>query len=169
MQIRTQTGAVMYEAEFRAYTKANGGPSWETTTTEVLTALGADVVFEGPQATGGTVYQYSQASGVEQIDGKWYTKYVLGPIFTDRPATDTEPAQTALEQETAYKATKDTEQAKSVRQSRDDKLKETDWIVIKNLELNANIPGAWEVYRQALRDIPAQSGFPWTITWPESP
>ena len=73
MQIRTQTGQVMYEAEFRAYTKANGGPSWDTTTTEVLTALGADVVFEGAQATGGTVYQYSQASGVEQVDGKWYT------------------------------------------------------------------------------------------------
>ena len=159
----------MYEAEFRAYTKANGGPSWETTTTEVLEALGADVVFEGPQATGGTVYQYSQASGVEQIEGKWYTKYVLGPTFTDRPATDTEPAQTALEQETAYKASKDAEQAKSVRASRDAKLAECDWIVIKNLELNANIPGAWEVYRQALRDVPAQAGFPWTITWPESP
>jgi hypothetical protein len=162
MQIRTQTGQVMYEAEFRAYQKANGGPSWETTTTEVLEALGADVVFEGPQATGGTVYQYSQASGVEQIDGKWYTKYVLGPVFTDGETT-------AAEQETTYKASKDAEQAKSVRQSRDEKLKECDWIVIKNLESNANIPGAWEVYRQALRDIPAQSGFPWTITWPDAP
>jgi len=167
MQIRNQSGQVMYEAEFRAYTKANGGPSWDITTTEVLTALGADVVFEGPQATGGTVYQYSQASGVEQIDGKWYTKYVLGPVFTD--TTDEGVTTTAAEHETAYKATKDTEQAKSVRQTRDDKLKECDWIVIKNLELNANIPGAWEVYRQALRDIPAQSGFPWTITWPTQP
>ena len=159
----------MYEAEFRAYQKANGGPTWDTTTTEVLTALGADVVFEGPQASGGTVYQYSQAAGVEQISGKWYTKHILGPVFIDTAATDTEPAQTAAEQEAAYKASKDAEQAKSVRTSRDDKLKETDWIVIKNLELNANIPGAWEVYRQALRDIPTQAGFPWTITWPDAP
>ena len=169
MQIRTQTGQVMYEAEFRAYQQANGGPSWETTTTEVLQALGADVVFEGAQATGGTVYQYSQASGVEQIDGKWYTKHILGPIFTDTPATDTTPAKTAAENEVAYKALKDAEQAKSVRQIRDDKLKECDWIVIKNLEMNANIPGAWEVYRQALRDVPSQSGFPWTVTWPDAP
>jgi hypothetical protein len=170
MQVRIQsTGQVMYESEFRAYTKANGGPTWETTTTEVLEALGADVVFEGAQATGGTVYQYSQAFGVEQVDGKWYTKYVLGPVFTDRAATETETAQTAAEQEAAYKAIKDDEQAKSVRASRDDKLKESDWVVIKNLELNANIPGAWEVYRQALRDIPTQTGFPWTITWPEQP
>jgi len=167
MQIRLQTGEVMYEAEFRAYQQANGGPSWDITTTEVLEALGADVVFEGAQATGGTVYQYSQASGVEQVDGKWYTKYVLGPVFVDTTVEGV--TTTALEHETAYKATKDAEQAKSVRQSRDDKLKETDWIVIKNLELNANIPGVWEVYRQALRDVPNQSGFPWTITWPVEP
>jgi hypothetical protein len=168
MQIRIkESGAVMYESEFRAYQKANGGPSWDITTTEVLEALGADVVFEGAQASGGTVYQYSQADGVEQIDGKWYTKYVLGPVFVDTTVEGV--TTTALEHETAYKAQKDADQAKSVRQSRDDKLKETDWVVIKNLELNANIPGIWEVYRQALRDIPTQGGFPWTIVWPTQP
>jgi hypothetical protein len=60
-------------------------------------------------------------------------------------------------------------QAAQVRAQRDAKLAETDWIVTKNLELNANIPGAWEVYRQALRDVPTQAGFPWTITWPVQP
>jgi hypothetical protein len=159
MQIRLQTGAVMYEAEFRAYQKANGGPAWDTTTTEVLTALGADVVFEGPQATGGTVYQYSQAAGVEQIDGKWYTKYILGPTFTDTEDT------TAAEQEAAYKASKDAEQAKAVRTSRDDKLTETDWRFRSDMTPSQ----AWKDYCQALRDIPAQAGFPWTVTWPDAP
>ena len=168
MQIRIRTsGAVMYEGEFRQLHPSTSFPQQISEAT--LNDFGADVVFEGPQASGGTVYQYSQAAGVEQLDGKWYTKYILGPVFTDTPATDTTPAQTAAEQETAYKASKDAEQAKNVRASRDTKLAETDWIVIKNLELNANIPGAWEVYRQALRDIPAQSGFPWTITWPTQP
>jgi hypothetical protein len=157
----------MYESEFRAYTKSNGGPSWETTTTEVLETLGANVVFEGPQATGGTVYQYSQASGVEQIDGKWYTKYVLGPVFTD--TTIDGVTTTAAEQEATYKATKDTEQAKSVRQTRDDKLAETDWRVIKAAETATTLNAAWATYRQALRDITSQSGFPWTITWPDAP
>ena len=156
----------MYEAEFRAYQKANGGPAWDTTTTEVLTALGADVVFEGPQATGGTVYQFSQAAGVEQIDGKWYTKYILGPTFTDTPATDTTPAQTAAEQEAAYKASKDAEQAKSVRTSRNDKLKECDWTQVADSTADKT---AWATYRQALRDITAQAGFPWTVTWPDAP
>jgi hypothetical protein len=160
MQIRIrQSGAVMYEAEFRAYQKANGGPSWETTTDEVLDSLGADVVFEGPQATGSTVYQYSQVSGVEQVDGKWYTKHVLGPVFTDGETT-------AAEQETAYKAAKDVEQAKSIRNSRTVMLKDSDWTQLADSTVDKE---AWATYRTALRDVPTQAGFPWTIDWPEAP
>ena len=167
MQIRTQTGAVMYEAEFRTHIKANGGPTWDTTTTEVLTALGADVVFEGPQASGGTVYQYSQRDGVEQIDGKWYTKHILGPVFTDTTAEGV--TTTALEHETAYKASKDADQAKSVRTSRDDKLKECDWTQLDDTPLSNTVKATWAIYRQALRDVTTQAGFPWTITWPDAP
>jgi len=27
----------------------------------------------------------------------------------------------------------------------------------------------WAAYRQELRDVTAQAGFPWDITWPEQP
>jgi hypothetical protein len=165
MQIRIkESGAVIYENEFRAYQKANGGPSWETTTTEVLEALGADLVFEGPQATGGTVYQYSQASGVEQIDGKWFTKYVLGPVFTDTTVEGV--TTTAAEHEAAYKAIKDAEQASAVRKSRGDKLADSDWTQVADAPVDKAV---WATYRQALRDITTQSGFPWTVTWPDAP
>jgi hypothetical protein len=135
-------------------------------TEEVLDQHGADIVFEGPQATGGTVYQYSQRDGVTNIEGKWYTFYKLGPVFTDRPATGTEPAQTAAEQETAYKAMKDAEQAKSIRNSRTEKLKDSDWTQIADSTADKT---AWATYRQALRDVPTQAGFPWDITWPDAP
>ena len=106
MEIRVRnTGAVMYADEFRQLHQGLGLP--KVLTEEVINAWGGDIVFEGPQATGGTVYQYSQRAGVEEIEGKWYTKYILGPVFTDRPATDTEPAKTAAEQEAEYKAMKD--------------------------------------------------------------
>jgi hypothetical protein len=161
----------MYEAEFRAHQQANGGPTWGQTTEEVLDSLGADVVFEGPQATGGTVYQFSMPDGVEQIvdaqgAGKWYTKHILGPVFTDRPATDTEPAKTAAEQEAEYKAMKDAEQAKAVRQTRTEKLKDSDWTQVADAPVDK---AAWAAHRQALRDITSQAGFPWTIDWPEQP
>jgi hypothetical protein len=163
MQIRVKaTGAVMYEAEFRAYIKSTSGASWDRTTDEILQSLGADVVFEGPQATGGTVYQYSQRDGVEEVDGKWHTKYILGPVFTDGETT-------AAEQETAYKAQKDTEQAKSVRDSRDTLLAECDWVAIKAFETGSSVSAQWTAYRQALRDITTQAGFPWTVEWPVQP
>jgi len=149
----------MYESEFRNHMRETTGASWEQTTDEVLTSLGANVVFEGPQATGGTVYQYSMRQGVEQVDGKWYTKYVLGPIFTNGETT-------AAEQEAAYKAAKDAEQAKSVRNSRTEKLKDSDWTQIADSTADK---AAWATYRQALRNVPTQAGFPWTIDWPVAP
>ena len=154
MQIRIRqtdatvvAGAVMYEAEFRAYQQANGGPTWGQTTEEILDSLGADVVFEGPQAQP-TRYQVSFADGVEQVDGKWYTKYGVNNMDVD--------AITA----------KDEEQAKSVRASRTEKLKDSDWTQVADSPVDQ---AAWATYRQALRDITAQEGFPWDIEWPEQP
>ena len=163
MQIRIrQTGAVMYEGEFRQLHSSTSFPQQITEAT--LNDFGADVVFEGPQATGGTVYQYSVYGGVEEIEGKWYTKWNLGPSFFQ-----TEDAEgnvtTAAQNEAAYKAAKDAEQAKSVRASRDTKLAETDWRFRSDMTPSQ----AWKDYCQALRDVPTQAGFPWTITWPDAP
>ena len=169
MEIRLRsTGEVMYEGEFRTRFAANlpSTPLTQEWLNSYTTDPAGDIVFEGPQATGGTVYQYSQRAGVEQLEGKWYTKYILGPVFTDRAAEGDQPAQTAAEQETAYKAMKDAEQAKSIRNQRTEKLKDSDWTQIADSTADKT---AWATYRQALRDITAQSGFPWTITWPESP
>ena len=60
-------------------------------------------------------------------------------------------------------------QAATVRADRNKRLADTDWRVIKHLELNENIPGVWEVYRQSLRDVPSQAGFPWGVQWPDQP
>ena len=128
-----------------------------------LNELGADVVFEGPQASGGTVYQYSQYGGVEQIDGKWFTKYVLGPIFTD-VVLENGTTITAATLETSYKKVKDDERAVSMRAERDGLLTQTDWTQL--LDSSDANKAAWTTYRQALRDITSQSGFPWSVTWP---
>ena len=160
MEIRFKsTGQVMYEGELRSYLAANNGPSYDQLTPEVMEAIGVDPVLEGPQATTTSPYQYSQRSGVEQIDGQWFTKYIAGPVFVDGETT-------AAEQETAYKAQKDTEQAKSVRDSRNTKLSECDWTQVADAPVDKTV---WATYRQALRDVTTQSGFPWTIDWPTIP
>jgi hypothetical protein len=88
-------------------------------------------------------------------------------VFQD--TTEDGVTTTAAQHEAAHKARIDDEAAKAVRAQRDRLIAETDWIVIKNLELNQNVPGIWEVYRQNLRDVPSQAGFPHEITWPEKP
>ena len=166
MEIRIrETGNVVTDSEFRAMFPNTGFPV--QLTEDIINDFGGDVVFEGPQVSGDR-YQYSMRQGVEQLDGKWYTKYVLGPVFKDY--TDEEGVlHTAAEQEAAYKAQKDADQAKAVRQQRDTKLAESDWRVIKALESNIPQDFAWAAYRQALRDVSAQAGFPWDIEWPVKP
>jgi hypothetical protein len=62
-----------------------------------------------------------------------------------------------------------------VREQRDDLLAQSDWVVTKAVEQNAadglgiQVPMNWITYRQALRDIPSQAGFPYTVTWPQEP
>ena len=165
MEVRVRsTGAVMFDHEFRQLQNGLGFP--KEINEAILNEWGADIVYEGPQATGGTVYQYSMRQGVVRIGDKWHTNYVLGPIFTDRAAEGDQPAKTAAEQEAEYKAMKDVEQAKSVRQTRNDKLKDCDWTQIADSTADK---AAWATHRQALRDVTGQSGFPWTIDWPVAP
>lgn len=60
-------------------------------------------------------------------------------------------------------------QIQTIKADRDKMLASTDWIVSKNLENGNSVPEVWKIYRQALRDIPNQEGYPWTITWPTRP
>jgi hypothetical protein len=63
-------------------------------------------------------------------------------------------------------AQKDAEQAKSVREQRNTKLTESDWTQVADAPVDKSV---WATYRQALRDVTSQSGFPWTIDWPTQP
>lgn len=52
---------------------------------------------------------------------------------------------------------------------RDKLLEETDWTQVLDSPIDAETREAYRVYRQALRDIPEQEGFPEAIIWPELP
>lgn len=167
MEIRFRnTGEVMTDITFRTTYRDRVIPA--QLTEEWLDAFegGCDVVFEGPQAAPTDQYGFSYRAGVEQIDGQWYTKYAVGPVFVDRPAEGDLPAVTAEQQMAEYRAMKDAEQAKSVRSARNAKLAETDWVVIKAMETGTAVPADVAAERQALRDITTQAGFPWNVTWP---
>ena len=146
MEIRIRsTGQVMYEGEFRASHPNTSFPP--QLTTELLDSMGADVVFEGAQAQP-TRYQVGFRDGVEQVNGKWYTKYSVAEM--DQEAKDALDAQ----------------QAALIRSQRTQKLAESDWTQVADAPVDK---AAWAVYRQALRDVTTQTGFPWEVTWPAQP
>tara|TARA_R110001592_G_scaffold251228_2_gene513884 strand:+ start:2120 stop:2398 length:279 start_codon:yes stop_codon:yes gene_type:complete len=54
--------------------------------------------------------------------------------------------------------------ATMVRAERDELLTASD-----HMALADRITDEWRIYRQLLRDVPAQSGFPANVTWPTAP
>ncbi|HNB43310.1 MAG TPA: tail fiber assembly protein [Burkholderiaceae bacterium] len=52
---------------------------------------------------------------------------------------------------------------------RDLLLSECDWVVTRAMEQSGQVPADWRAYRQALRDLTLQPGFPTTIAWPQAP
>lgn len=61
------------------------------------------------------------------------------------------------------------QKAQSVRAQRDRLLSQTDYLVSSDYPLSDDDLAAVKVYRQALRDVPAQDGFPDSVVWPELP
>ena len=57
----------------------------------------------------------------------------------------------------------------NLRRERDRRLAETDWIITMHKEKGTNIPAAWKTYRQALRDLPANTEDPANPVWPTKP
>lgn len=54
----------------------------------------------------------------------------------------------------------------AVRSERNRLLAECDWIVLSSIEAGTQVPAHWLKYRQDLRDIPSQTGFPYNVVWP---
>ena len=70
-------------------------------------------------------------------------------------------------QEAAWAAGENDRKAEQVRLERNTKLTSSDWTQMP--DYSGADKAAWAIYRQALRDIPQQPGFPTEITWPVSP
>lgn len=66
-------------------------------------------------------------------------------------------------------AEKREEAEKSVRAKRDSLISETDYLLASDYPISAEDLEAVKVYRQALRDVPQQEGFPFDVVWPDLP
>ncbi|MDA9882412.1 phage tail assembly chaperone [Alphaproteobacteria bacterium] len=89
------------------------------------------------------------------------TRYKATPDGNVPFTPEEEAAWDAMEAE--YAAGADDRAAAEVRKERDAKLAATDWTASTDVTMTSEMTA----YRQALRDVPAQAGFPNTIDWPE--
>ena len=56
--------------------------------------------------------------------------------------------------------------AAAVRKQRDELIASTDWTVLADAK---TVKADWKTYRQKLRDVPEQAGFPYDVEWPVRP
>jgi len=79
MLVRNRSnGAVITEGDFRRDYPNTSFP--RRLSPELLDAFGFDPVLDGPQPTG-EAWQHAVHDGVEEINGQWFTKWTLGPVF----------------------------------------------------------------------------------------
>jgi len=102
--------------------------------------------------------------------------YTLDPADTDTTIDNDAVMALIGDDFAAYvpptQAELDAAAAAQVRADRDGRLTEVDAIAGNALRwaaLDADTQAAWSTYRQALLDVPQQSGFPHDITWPTKP
>ena len=57
--------------------------------------------------------------------------------------------------------------ATEVRAERNLRLSSCDWTQTKDIP--ENVSSIWAMYRESLRNLPTQLGFPWAVIWPETP
>jgi len=59
--------------------------------------------------------------------------------------------------------------SETIRAERDSRLAVCDWTQAIDSPLSDGMKAEWQIYRQALRDIPEQDGFPDDVNWPDEP
>jgi len=111
-------------------------------------SLGIDPVASTSAPAPSSVYKKISLNGVVQdSDGNWQQAWSEEDMSAD--------------ERTAY----DASVALLERENRDNLLKATDHYGLSDVSMTE----AMTTYRQALRDVPQQEGFPQAITWPTKP
>lgn len=96
-----------------------------------------------------TTYLQNLIDGTpELVNGVWTRVWIVNTATAEEIAERTEA------------------KAAGVRRDRNNYLVRSDWTQLPDTNVDYN---AWRIYRDALRRIPEQEGFPWSVEWPSEP
>ncbi len=130
--------------------KSQPNVSWPSTiTTDLLESHGVYQVDPTTPPTHDSSVQYLREGEPVLQDGVWCQTWSVVD-YTEEELNEITSAS-----------------ASSVRSKRNQLLAACDWTQAK--DIGDEVSSLWAVYRQALRDIPNQEGFPHTVNWPLAP
>ena len=157
------TGEVKTQGQIRSMHPNVSLPKvWNANVNETL---GIDPVLASPKPEPSGDYKVVVRNGVEQdANGNWVHAWTENDMFQEYTDADG-VTHSVADQQAAYDAQNTATLAASERAKRDSLLKETDHFGLSDVTMSAEMT----TYRQALRDVPQQEGFPSTITWPTKP
>lgn len=116
-------------------------------------------VFSLPQPEYNSVTQYViESAPIFTTKGTWEQQWQIIKKYVTQTEEDT-----AISEHTTARIN---ELSISVRQQRNSLLNESDWTQVLDAPVNRT---AWAQYRQQLRDVTSQPGFPHEVTWPQKP
>ncbi len=157
------SGEIKTDTQLRAANKNMSLPKiWNSS---VHDALNVDPVLEAPAPEPSAAYKSVVRNGaVQDGKGNWVYAWVEREMFTEY-TDENGDVQTVAAQKTAYDTANTAVRAAAERDVRNNLLKETDHYALSDVTMT----DAMKTYRQALRDVPQQTDFPGTISWPEKP
>tara|TARA_R110000751_G_scaffold148747_1_gene253563 strand:+ start:431 stop:910 length:480 start_codon:yes stop_codon:yes gene_type:complete len=119
--------------------------------------IGYDLVLRSDAPAPSSIFKQVRGGGAVQNDNnEWVQEWVEVDMFS---------GATKAADEAAHSEQLDIAAAESARAKRDSRLALTDFHGLTDMVMSE----AMTTYRQALRDVPEQLGFPGEITWPVSP
>ena len=162
MNYRNKTsGDVSTQGEIR---RANANTSFpKVWGADVCTHLNIDPVLAAPQPSHTALQHVNSVAPVQDANDNWVEGWEVVDTYADTTVDGV--TTTKAEHEAAYTASELAKVAATAREKRDALLTTTDFYALSDVTMSS----AMATYRTALRNVPAQSDFPATISWPTAP
>ena len=153
------TGVVSTQGEVRQANKHRSFPKvWDN---EVHTILDIDPILAAPKPSSTALQRVNSVAPVQDANSNWVEGWEVVDVFVDTTVDGV--TTTKAEHEAAHTAAITASAAAYARTTRNTLLSKTDWSGNSDVTMSSGMA----TYRQALRNVPNQAGFPETISWPE--
>ena len=155
------TAAVSTQGELR---RANANTSFpKVWGADVCTHLNIDPVLAAPQPSHTALQRVNSVAPVQDANDNWVEGWEVVDMFADTTVDGVTTTKSA--HESAHTASLVAAESATARATRDALLTATDFYALSDVTMSS----AMATYRTALRNVPAQSEFPATISWPTAP